>query len=108
MSIALLILSILANTLPRWWFAIYGSTEGSFMKWQAFSFLLMAIAGRLTKGTKKESIWWEYVFLLTVNNWIDEIREHAEEIDGVEVVFTIAVTLWLLYRLIKCQTKTNS
>lgn len=106
--IALIVCGILANTLPRWWFAMYGSTEGAFMKYQALSYVLLTLAGAFSTTNKRDRIWWDYCVVLAINNLVDELREHAEQIDGIEVLFAISATAWLIYKLIKCQTKTNN
>jgi len=113
MSIVFTIIAILTNTLPRWLIHSEGlpaktaaALSQSFCTWQAFSFVCMAIACKLYKCTTREKVWLEYCGVLAVNNWIDEVRGQAAQIDGIEIIFAASATAWLIYRL--CQTDKHS
>jgi len=107
MKIALIISAILANTLPRWLLHSSNLCDDEalqvgqlFTTWQAFSFVLVFIAAQFPT-VKNEKHWWTYAMLLAINNWIDEARHHAEQIDPIEILFATSATIWLIYVLNK-------
>ncbi len=97
MNIALYILAILTNTLPRWYHPITGDM---FCQWQALSFVFLAIA---TTKTKTDTIIRDFVFLLSVGNLIDEVFGTAKTNSTGEYLFAALLFLWTIYRLTKCR-----
>lgn len=97
-----IIATIAANTVPRWIPSIDGDL---FCMWQAISFVLMGFALLFMKNTKTDQIIRDWCVGLAINNSIDEICHVAKKTNNYEVLFAIIITLWTVYRLIKCQSK---
>lgn len=101
-SIALVILFVAANTIPRW---VHGIDGNLFCMWQAISYVLLCFAAHQKKDSKEERIMWDWACMLSINNVIDEIYRVAEKTNEFEILFAIAITAWTIYRLLKCLSK---
>lgn len=104
-SIALVILFVAANTVPRW---VNGISGDVFCMWQALSYVLLCFAAQLKKDSKEERIMWDWACLLSINNAIDEIYRVAEKTNNFEVSFAIAIIVWTVIRLIRCRTNKSN
>jgi len=104
-SIALVILFVAANTVPRW---VHGISGDLFCMWQALSYVLLCFAAQLKQDSKEERIMWDWACLLSINNAIDEIYRVAEKTNNFEVSFAIAITTWTVIRLIRCRTNKSN
>jgi len=100
-SIALVILFVAANTVPRW---VNGISGDVFCMWQALSYVLLCFAAQLKQDSKDERIMWDWACLLSINNAIDEMYRVALKTNVFEVSFAIAITAWTVIRLIRCRT----
>lgn len=100
-TISTIVGSILANTLPRW---VHGINGNTFCKFQAISFLLMAVASLSTnRENKTQLILWQYTIGLAFNNAYDELLGDPTKTGIIEITVAILFTLCTLYRLIKCR-----
>lgn len=104
-SIALVILFVAANTVPRW---VNGISGDVFCMWQALSYVLLCFAAQLKQDSKDERIMWDWACLLSINNAIDEMYRVALKTNVFEVSFAIAITAWTVIRLIRCRTNKSN
>lgn len=94
-----IVLAAAVNTIPRW---IPGIDGDVFCTWQAVSFVVMAIAGTMTKGTKTERYTWIWCVGLAINNAVDEALKVAKILNPFEIPFAVGVTLWGIYQIGTC------
>jgi len=97
-SLILAVISIITGTLPRWIHPISGD---SFCKYQSAAFVFMALGAILRGKDKIERTIWDWTFLLTINNMLDEVVGIAEKTSIWELLFATLITVWTVYRLRK-------
>jgi hypothetical protein len=108
-NVILLLSCIAANTLPRWYLNGGTVAEGTlFCKWQAASFVLMALAAVNRQRSQKEKELWYYTISIAWYNLMDELFGVAERFPQSEKIYAIVVTLWTIYRLTRCRSKITS
>ena len=101
-TLSMLVACIVTNTYPRW---VHPITIDDYCKWQALSFVFLAIAA-LTKGNSNIGrIAFQYVVLLAGGNAMDEIFGIATETSIYELIWATIVTLWMIYKVRVCYTK---
>jgi hypothetical protein len=69
---------------------------------QALSFLLMAIGANSRKNNQYVIILWTWVGWLAFNNFFDEALGNPYNFDAIEKTFGVLITLWTVFRIIKC------
>lgn len=105
-NIACIITCVTVNTIPRWLPHIPSVEYGNFFcKMQALSFLLMTLGARSIKNNRYVIILWEWATWLAFNNFFDEALGNPLSFSWVEKTFGCFITLWTIYRIIKCTDK---
>lgn len=97
-SSLLAVLFVVTNTLPRWIHPVGGDV---FCKWQSLSLVFMALGAILRGKDKIERTIWDWTFLLTINNMLDEVFGVAEKTSIWELLFATLITVWTVYRIHK-------
>lgn len=94
---ATLILAMAFNAIPRW----VQSNEW-YYKGQAISILLWVVCARVKREDTIVAYLWDWTILLAVNNTVDEFWGDPETVGNLEITISILITLWTLYKIIKC------
>lgn len=95
--IAIILLAIVCNTMVRW-----QPNEMVYFVGQAVSFCLISIAGRM-QSNKPASYIWDLLFLMCLNNLIDELFFNPVAFGWNEGVFAISAIIITIVRFRKCR-----
>jgi predicted membrane protein len=103
-SISLIFLGILSNTMPRWPSIIH-FTGDEFCLWQAASFVFIGLAALLKGSTKIENASWVFLVVLAYNNYYDErwgraIHPTRSQLFA-EVIIGAVALIWITYKIVK-------